>query len=67
MTFEREELFIVSIYILLLSASYDVFLTTLVNLSGTELWIDRQTEDPITKCNQWTFQAKGIKIGRKLA
>ena len=33
--------------------------------SGTELWTDRQmdkqTDDPITRCPRWTFQAGGIK------
>ena len=35
-------------------------------VSGTELrtdgQTDRQTDDPITRCPRWTFQARGIKI-----
>ena len=34
-------------------------------VSGTELWTDRQTDDPITRCPRRTFQAEGIKRRQK--
>ena len=35
-------------------------------VSGTELWTDRQTDDPITRCSWQTFQAGGIKKNKQI-